>query len=482
MTYILRQPLSSLTFFVSAILPQKLSMLNGFCRSILILLLVGLSGPALAAKGKWHSQVTGGVITYRTSESARPLKDYEGNYLTVVYLVNPGFKKIGGNTKKADVKWLLGQGYRVIELNYRHDVKAVSPAINQDIIAINDAIAAGRFAGLSNCSRYRSYVLFEGYRIMRDVPYFVDDPAVYNTPAEYTVGDTLHMDIIYPAKASVPVPVILSFSYSNSYATWDTEKKMLTAANTDQRLNLGNTLAGFNDSFLEGAAALGIAWAIADHPKYAPWGKGKPVDGRNDTYKSYQTNPDAGRKVKSAVRSLRAMAGRLNLTGKIGIYGFSRGSTAGSLAVGDRSVPDLENAGFNIGVSDDVQAAVLGPGVFDYTKIYHVAGDGDSNLETRCPWAWGPLESNYDRWQLMGAAYLAQTSATAPVLFFYNSDDEAYYRDQVAHFKAKLDSIGVPALMMVDYGKGHSVPQRDDSLNRLYGFFRQYLAVSGANR
>lgn len=426
--------------------------------------------------GKWVSKVTGSNISYKSTEARLPIRDFAGNYLTVVYLENLGFTKIGRNSNAADVACLLSQGYRVIELNYANNVNAVTPKINADIIAINDSIAAGSFCGYNNCSRYQSYVLFEGYRISRNVPYFRDDPTVYNTPAQYTSGDTLHMDIIYPANASVKVPVVLSFSYSNSFAAYDSKQGILTDANKEQRLNLAYTLAGFNDSFLEGAPANGIAWAIADHPKYCPWGKGKPVNGANDTYKSYETNPDAAQKVKSAIRTLRVMSEELGLSGKIGIFGFSRGSTAGSMAIGDRTVSLFENAGFNIGVSDDVQAAALGPGVFDYTQIYNASGDGDSNLETRCSWAWGPLADNYDRWQTMGSAYLVQSSATAPVLFFYNTDDELYYQDQIVHLKAKLDSLDVPTSMLVNYGTGHAVPQTNASLTRLYNFFKQYLA------
>ncbi|MFT6868387.1 MAG: hypothetical protein ACJA08_003240 [Cyclobacteriaceae bacterium] len=154
------------------------------------------------------------------------------------------------------------------------------------------------------------------------------------------------MDIIYPANAAEQVPVVLSFSYSNS---------SFGNVSKDQRLNLGNTLAGFNDSFLERAPVNGIAWAIADHPKYCPWGNGKPTGGSNDTYKSYQTNPDAARKVKSAVRTLRVKGAGLGLAGKIGIYGFSRGSDAGSLAVGGREVACFEDAGLHIGADDAVQ-------------------------------------------------------------------------------------------------------------------------------
>jgi hypothetical protein len=439
------------------------------------LLLLTIPVISFATTGNWTSTVSEGSLVYTSTDPSTPVKDYSGNYLTVVYLENMGFDKIGKNSNATDVAWLLSQGYRVIEIDYANNANAVSPAINADIITINDAIASGSFCGHSDCSTYKSYILFEGYRISRDVSYFKDDPTVYNYITQYTTGDSLHMDIIYPANASVTVPVVLSFSYSNSYPTYDSSKGVFTDANKDQRLNLGNTLAGFNDSFLEGAPANGIAWAIADHPKYCNWGQGKPTNGANKTYASYETNPDAARKVKSAIRTLRVMGSELGLSGKIGIYGFSRGSTAGSMAVGDRSVTDFENAGLYIGTSDEVQVAALGSGVFDYTQIYKTAESDIGNLRTNCPLAWGTLASNYDLWLSQGSYYLAQTTATAPVIFFYNTDDAAYYQDQIAHFKAKLDSLSVPTSVITDYGSGHAVPQTSASLSKLYTFFDQYL-------
>lgn len=419
-----------------------------------------------AATGTWTSTVTGSSIAFTTTEPTTPLKDAAGNNLTVVYLENLGFTKIGGNSNATDVNWLLSKGYRVIELDYVNHINAVSPQINADIIAINDAIYAGSFCGLTNCSKYRSYVLFEGYRIARDVSYFLDNPTVYNYPSYYTVGDSLYMDIVYPANASVSVPVVLSFSYSNSYAG---------EPNKHQRLSLGNTLATFNDSFLEGAPANGIAWAIADHPKYCDWGQGKPVGGANKAYGSYQTNPDAAQKVKSAVRTLRATGAQLGLSGKIGIYGFSRGSTAGSMAIGDKTVPNFENAGLYLSTSDDVQVAALGSGVFDYTLIFNTEESDVGNLRTNCPLGWGPLAGNTALWQSQGSSYLVETAATAPVIFFYNTDDALYYQDQIAKLKAKLTTLGVPNSAIINYGTGHSVPQTNAALTGLYTFFNQYL-------
>ncbi|MDD4968727.1 MAG: T9SS type A sorting domain-containing protein [Paludibacter sp.] len=443
---------------------------------ITVLLLVTLIGTSKAATGNWASSTTGGNIVYTVTEAGTPIKDFAGKYLTVVYLENLGIRKIGRNTNATDVAWLLSQGYRVIELNYANNANAVSPTINADIIAINKAINTGSFCGSTTCSQYKSYVLFEGYRISRDVSYFKDDPTVYNVATQYTVGDSLHMDIIYPANTSVAVPVVLSFSYSNSYPNYDGTLMKLTDIYKDQRLNLQNTLAGFNDSFLEGAPANGIAWAIADHPKYCNWGNGNPVGGANKTYASYETNPDAAQKVKSAVRTLRTLGTGLGLSGKIGIYGFSRGSTAGSLAVGDRTVANFENAGLYIGTSDDVQVAALGSGVFDYTQIYNTAESDIGTLTTNCPLAWGALASNTALWQSQGAAYLAQTAASAPVIFFYNTDDASYYQDQIAHFKSNLDLLGVTTSTVINYGTGHAVPQTSAPLSTVYSFFKQYLA------
>ncbi len=323
---------------------------------ILFFVAIGLRSQATTT-GKWSSLVTGGSIQFSITEAKMPLKDFDGRIMTVVYLERLKLRKVGRNSIKNDVSWLLAQGYRVVELNYAHHGKTISPNINADIIAINDSISAGTFCGLHDCSQYRSYVLFEGYRLMRDVPYFVDDPKVYNTPKEYFKGDSLYMDIIYPANTRKQVPVVLSFSYSNSYATYDQAKGVLTDQNKHQRLKQAYTLAAFNDSFLEGAPGRGIAWAIADHPKYCPWGKGQPVNGRNDTYRSFEDGIDAARKVRSAIRTLRTIGKSIGLSGKIGIYGFSRGSTAGSMAIGDRKVPAIDTAGFNKETNAQVQAA-----------------------------------------------------------------------------------------------------------------------------
>ena len=425
---------------------------------VLTVFLLNFSLNINAGTGTWYSRVTDGDITFTVTEAAAPLKDAIGNQVTVVYLENLAFDKIGTVSNEDNVNWLLSKGYRVVELDYAKHDSAKSPNINADIIAINDSISSSKskFCELSDCSNYQSYILFEGYRINRNVPYFVDDPSVYGYG---TQKDSLYMDIVYPETPTEKVSTVLSFSYSNS-----------DQYNPNARLFLGYTLSMFDDSFLEGAPASGIAWAIADHPKYAPWGQ-SPT-------KSFEVNPDAAQKVKSAVRTLRVKGADMGLSGKIGIYGFSRGSDAGSMAVGDKADATVDEAGFNIGINDNIQAAALGSGVFDFTQIFNTEEDDIHNLRTYCPDLWGPLASNYDLWYSMGAAYFVETSASAPVLFFYNTDDASYYQDQIRHFKLKLDTVGVSTDSIINYGSGHAVPATSESLKVLYDFFNEKFALA----
>ncbi|MDO5447037.1 MAG: hypothetical protein Q4F34_04565, partial [Prevotellaceae bacterium] len=167
---------------------------------ILALLLACLSDICTAATGTWTSKVAG-TVSYTSNKATNPRKDYNGKLFTVVYLENLGFDKIGGNTNAEDVKWLRDNGFAVIEIDYKNNAKAVSPYINQDIIALNSELSKGTFCGISGISPKRAYILFEGYRIMTDVSYYLDDPTVYNYPDNYktTKGDSLYMDIIYPA-------------------------------------------------------------------------------------------------------------------------------------------------------------------------------------------------------------------------------------------------------------------------------------------
>ena len=434
-----------------------------------------------AGTGKWQSPAAGTSINYTTSSAtASAATDVNEKPMTVVYLENLGFQKIGQNSNADDVAWLRQQGYQVIELDYAKSEKAVSPGLNKDIVAINSSLQGGTFCGVS-CSPYRSYILMEGYRICRDISYYLDDPSVYNFPDVYkdNVGDSLYLDLVYPANPSRAVPVLVTFSYSNSFATNSNGK--LTDANKHKRMYLPYTWGQFKDSFVEGAAAVGFAWAVCDHPKYCDWGQGKYTGGGNKSLGAIEVNPDAARKVKSAIRTVRGVGKAFGLGDEIAVTGFSRGSTAAALAVGDAQIAAFEDAsrGRFATESSQVQCAILGPGMFDYESA-----SATSNEYTRMNTF---VSSTGASWEQQGALATIKSSASAPTLFFHNTDDfyhdknqdpRGLYATQANLMKAKLDALGVPTETLTGYSTGHAVPQTETALRQMYGFMLSHMPTA----
>ena len=438
----------------------------------LLAMLCLFSASANAGSGKWLSVTAGCEIAYTTHDTPKqPALDYSGKRMTVVYLTNLACEKIGRVSNEENIRWLLDEGYQVIELDYGHHAMTVSPYINRDIIAINKALNKGEFCGMKNISADRAYILFEGYRIHRDVAYCKDDPTVYNYPEEYKTmeGDTLYMDIVYPENPSRRVPTILSFAYSNSYA--GTAGEGYTAKYRHKRMFLGYTLAMFNDSFLEGAPAAGMAWAIADHPKYCDWGRGNRTDGRQKEFGSIEINPDAARKVNAAIRKLRTEGRKLRLSKDIALYGFSRGSTAASLAIGDAPHKEWTKATDRLSGKgcSKIQAAVLGPGVFDYAAMSESSREY-KNMTTYC----SSVHDSAEAWRQQGGIYGIKRRSV-PCFLFYNTSDDAEYATQMKHLTDVLDRTGSTYEMLTDYGKGHSVPQETEHLNRMYSFLKRVM-------
>lgn len=441
---------------------------------------------SMAATGKWSSQVTGAAINYTTSAPmGTAAQDQNGQPMTVVYLVNLGFEKISQVSNADNVEWLRRQGYQVIELDYGHSKLAVSPQLNKDIIAINSSLQSGKFCGVT-CSSWRSYILMEGYRICRDISYYHDDPTIYNYPDAYktSAGDSLYLDLVYPADPASPVPVLVTFSYSNSFATSDNGK--LTDANKHKRMYLPYFWGQFKDSFVEGASAVGFAWAVCDHPKYCDWGQGKFTGGANKSLGAIEVNPDAACKVKSAIRTVRGVGRALGLNGDVMVTGFSRGSTAAALAVGDGKIDVFEDTsrGRFPEESSLVQCAVLGSGMFDYEHAL-----GASNEYSRMS---AYVTKTGSPWSHQGALSTIRTHASAPTLFYHNTDDFyadkdkdplGLYATQAQLMKEKLDALGVATQLLTNYSSGHAVPQKEADLQMMYEFMLKYVsATSGISR
>lgn len=456
-------------------------ILSGSSLAVLLLLSAISS---MAATGQWNSVTTGMAINYVTSSAtSSAAKDADGKPMTVVYLENLGFQKIGQNSNADDVAWLRQQGYQVIELDYEHSEKAVSPMLNKDIVAINSSLQKGKFCG-QNCSPSRSYILLEGYRICRDISYYKDDPTVYNHPGAYqeSQGDSLYLDLVYPANPSTELPVLVTFSYSNSYAT--ATNGQLTNANKHKRMYLPYFWGAFNDSFVEGASAVGFAWAICDHPKYCEWGQGKYNGGANKSLGAIEVNPDAARKVKSAIRTVRGVGSTLGLNGEVVVTGFSRGSTAAALAVGDGHIDAFEDAtrGRFADESSLVECAVLGSGMFDYEHAL-----ASSNEYKRMS-AYVAATAGTS-WEQQGALATIQGSQSAPTLFYHNSDDyyadqnknpDGLYATQAQLMQSRLAEAGVATETVTDYGSGHSVPQSGAILAQMYQFMLRHVTAATA--
>jgi hypothetical protein len=416
------------------------------------ILFVGLSGDARAVS--WTSSATGGAITATVTEP-NPVVSPPA---LIVYLKNLSCERIGQESDASIIASFTANGYRVVTLDYTNHVKATSPFLNADVLKIRNEIGATTFPGSSGlvAAKNKCYILCEGYRLMRNVPYFLNDPTVYSGS---DINAQLRMDIAYPSQPSRAVPIVMEYSTANSYQ-----------GNEDDRMNNGNAFTGTTDTILEGAPAAGIAWAMADHPKYRTWGS--PT-----LYSGFEVNPDTIKKLRSSVRVLREVGATVGLSGNIAIHGFSRGATAGSLAAGDLAVTTIDSAGYSTTLSGRVQGVLLGSGIYDYS---HAGGTttGDPagtqvDIYNRFVTAWGQTATNLLVWQTQGAPHYMATAATAPVFLSYNTDDAAWYVYQAQWLATNLANLGVSYQVATGTG-GHKVTTNFATLTNIYNFFKAH--------
>lgn len=230
--------------------------------SFRLLLIFGFLLPALnhdARAASWTSAATGGIIQ-ATVREAHPAV---ATPALIVYLKNLNCERIGQESDDSIIADFRATGFRVVELDYAHNAKATAPFLNADVLKIRNDIGSGTFPGSTglNANKNQCYILCEGYRLMRNVPYYLNDPSVYSGTDS---NADLRMDIAYPSQPSRGVPIVLEFSTSNSYD-----------GNENDRMRNDYAFTGTTDTILEGAPAAGIAWAMADHPKYSAWGSPK---------------------------------------------------------------------------------------------------------------------------------------------------------------------------------------------------------------
>jgi acetyl esterase/lipase len=183
---------------------------------------------------------------------------------------------------------------------------------------------------------------------------------------------------------------------------------------------------------------------MVDHP-VAP-----PYKGLDDPM------PESLDRMRSATAKLRSLSKELNLNGKIGAMGFSRGATfAAMLACGG-----------------DVEAALVHGNRFDYLDLRP-----DDPMLARFEKAWGKRDENRDKWAAHSAVtYL--TGRAVPMFLNTSNTESPEYRDGLEKFAKLLGSRKIDHVYQLDEdGRGHRVSTDPGTLSAIYQFFRQHLAT-----
>ena len=371
----------------------------------------------------WTSLVTSNNLTLELLAPAAA-KDPQP---LVIYLKNLAAPRVGTESDDAILKDFTAAGYLVAVLDYAHDSRACVPIINRDLGKLRDDIRYKNLLAGQHLDAAHIFIVPAGDRLLRDVVFYPD-------PAR-----TLAMDIIYPSQPAKPVGTLLEFSCDN-------ENRM------------GNTsLSICSDTLLDAGASEGFAVAMADHPVPAP-------------YKGLDAMPDCAWKIKAAVRTLRAQSDKLHLSGKIVPAGFSRGSGMALMLVTTQGKTEFEGHGENLGVSSDVQGAVVLSGRFTYLDLLP-----DDHMIPRYDKVWGDRTNHLEIWRNAGAMdYL--TNATLPLFLSINCSEAPDALHQMTVLRKRLAELGSDETFMMDRTpRGHKVPLDPQILEAMNYYFRERL-------
>jgi hypothetical protein len=390
---------------------------------------VGAAHGQTAAAGEilWKSPTTktelhGRLVALSTAGPVVP---------TVIYLTNLAAPRAG---KEEDAKILASfaeQGCQVVVLDYGNDAAAISPGLNADINQLRqDITGKGKFLAQQHVDVSHLYILPEGCRLKRDIPFYRVE------------GEAEHvwaMDLFYPANAEKKPPLLMEITCDNA-----------------NRMGAGS-LAFCHDTLIEGALLRGFATAMVDHPVIAP-------------YKGMFPMPDSLERMKAAVRTLRVEGAKGGASDRVGVIGFSRGSPQAALLAVTNGRKAFEVGGMNQGVSSDVQAALIHGERYDFMALTEVDG-----MYKRFETAWGTRADKPEVWDTHSAIrYVAKDT---PPMFLNTSDkEEVTYREQLALFERKLTQMGVEHVYQVDAdGRGHRVTTDPATLQSIYDFFQKRL-------
>jgi pectinesterase len=345
----------------------------------------------------------------------------------VIYLKNLATPRVGTDSDETIVRNFREQGFLVVTLDFANHTNARMPFINRDLGRLRDDIRAKKFLGEYKLDEAHIFIVPEGCRLERNVPFYRDG------------ARTLAMDIIYPSKPNKPVGALIEFS-------------------CDNQNRFGNTsLSICSDTLLDAFATEGYAVAMADHPVAAP-------------YKGLDPMPDCARKIKAAVRALRAEGEALGLNGKIAPIGFSRGSGMALMLATTAGMAEFEGFGEHTNTSSAVQGAVVMSGRFTYLDLLP-----DDKMLPRYAQAWGARETSLEVWRRQGALdYLAKP--TIPLFLTINGTEGADALHQMEVLQRRLKALRSEFTFKMDNeSRGHKVTLDEGILTAMRDYLKRQL-------
>lgn len=394
-------------------------------RSILHWLSAFSLGVASAGAAQWQSadpgrscEVTIDVPAIQ-SEKAPP---------TIIYLTHLKSARVGTETDESILADFRTAGYLVVTLDFANHPDAGIPLLNRDLGKLRDDIRNRKFLGECKLDDAHVFIVPEGCRLKRDVEFFRDG------------ARTLAMDIIYPSQPKRKVGALIEFS-------------------CDNQNRFGNTsLSICSDTIPDAFATQGFAVAMADHPVAPP-------------YKGLDPMPDCARKIKAAVRTLRAEGEALGMNGRIAPVGFSRGSGMALMLVTTEGIAEFEGIGSNPETNSEVQGAVVMSGRFTYLDLLP-----EDNMLPRYAKAWGERESSLDAWRRHGALdYL--TKPTLPLFLTINCSEGVDALHQMDALQKRLAQLESPFVFKMDKEpRGHKVTLDPEILTPMRDYLTKILS------
>ena len=392
----------------------------------IIVILCGLADPwANGAEVAWRSEATEASLPMTVLSPTSAAPDSAGAPC-VVYLEGLAVPRVGTEGDETIIADFRREGLVVVVIDYQGHARAKPPFIHLDIAALRTAFACDTLRLEQKVDASQIYIVPSGHRLRRGLTYYQEG------------GRMLRMDVVYPSRPNQPVGSVLEFS-------------------CDNKDRMGNaSLVACSDTLLEGFATAGYAVAMADHPVAAP-------------YKGLDPMPDSALKIKAAVRTLRAMAPEIGATGEIVPVGFSRGSGMALMLVTTAGRPELDGAGEHVGVSSDVQGAIVMSGRFTYLDL--LPGD---RMIPRYEQAWGTKDAALERWRQQGPLDYLQAAPRVPVFLTINVTEGAEALHQMQVLRHRLGELGAETTYRLDRNpRGHKVTLDLDILTAMHAYLAE---------